>query len=311
MGDPHSTRSSFDATTPSYGFGYRFVQGNTNGPGTGGSHYYSWYIGLGSDYLATGAGSYGAMFAVDRNSVTPYLSVRYNENNSFSSWRRVAAGYADSAGSAGSAGSVTNGVYTIGDQTIGGQKSFTSLLVGRNTVGTNVNTNNDTGSFSIRSDSANAASVSFHRTGAYAINMGLGTDNVFRIGGWSAQSNCLQLDGSGNLTALANVTAYSDERLKKDWAIVATDFVERLSRVKAGTYTRIDIDRRQAGTSAQDWQKLLPEVVMEGEDEDKTLSLAYGNAALVSAVELAKRVVEQEERIKKLEALIEKLLAGA
>jgi hypothetical protein len=141
--------------------------------------------------------------------------------------------------------------------------------------------------------------------------MGLGTDNVFRIGGWSAQSNCLQLDGSGNLTALANVTAYSDERLKKDWAIVATDFVERLSRVKAGTYTRIDIDRRQAGTSAQDWQKLLPEVVMEGEDEDKTLSLAYGNAALVSAVELAKRVVEQEERIKKLEALIEKLLAGA
>jgi hypothetical protein len=208
----------------------------------------------------------------------------------------------------GSAGSVTNGVYTIGDQTIGGQKSFTSLLVGRNTVGTNVNNNNDTGSFSVRGDSANAASMSFHRSGAYAINMGLGTDNVFRIGGWSAQSNCLQLDGSGNLTALANVTAYSDERLKKDWAKVATDFVERLSKVKAGTYTRIDIDRRQAGTSAQDWQKLLPEVVMEGEDEDKTLSLAYGNAALVSAVELAKRVVDQEARIQHLETLINTIL---
>lgn len=108
MGDAHSTRTSFDATTPSYGFGYRYVQGSTNGPGTGGTQYYSWYIGLGSDYPATGAGSYGAMFAVDRNVTTPYLSVRYNEGNSFSAWRKVAAGYADSAGSATTATTATN-----------------------------------------------------------------------------------------------------------------------------------------------------------------------------------------------------------
>jgi hypothetical protein len=99
MGGTHPTRTSFDASTPSYGFGYRYVQGSTNGPGTGGSQYYSWYIGLGSDYAATGAGSYGAMFAVDRNVTGPYLSVRYNENNSFGSWRRINAGFADSAGS--------------------------------------------------------------------------------------------------------------------------------------------------------------------------------------------------------------------
>jgi hypothetical protein len=98
MGGAHSTRTSFDATTPSYGFGFRYVQGSTNGPGTGGSQYYSWYIGLGSEYPATGGGSYGAMFAVDRNITGPYLSVRYNENNSFGSWRRIYAGYADSAG---------------------------------------------------------------------------------------------------------------------------------------------------------------------------------------------------------------------
>lgn len=99
MGQSHGTRTSFDVSSPSYDFGFRFVQGSTNGPGTGGSQYYSWYIGLGSDYPATGGGSYGAMFAVDRNTSTPYLSVRYNENNNFSSWRKVAAGYADSAGS--------------------------------------------------------------------------------------------------------------------------------------------------------------------------------------------------------------------
>ena len=110
MGDNHSTRTSFDASTPSYNFGFRYVQGSTNGPGTGSGQFYSWYIGLGNDYPATGGGSYGAMFAVDRNVTTPYLSVRYNENNSFGSWRKVAAGYADSAGT------VTNGVYTTGSQ---------------------------------------------------------------------------------------------------------------------------------------------------------------------------------------------------
>jgi hypothetical protein len=98
MGASHGTRTSFDASSPSYGFGYRYVQGLTNGPGTGGGapgQFYSWYIGLGTDYPATGAGSYGAMFAIDRNSTSPYLSVRYNENNSFSSWKKVNAGLAD------------------------------------------------------------------------------------------------------------------------------------------------------------------------------------------------------------------------
>jgi hypothetical protein len=108
MGDNHSTRTSFDASTPSYNFGFRYVQGNTNGPGTGASQYYSFYIGLGNDYPATGGGSYGAMFAVDRNSTTPYLSVRYNENNNFSSWRKIHAGYADTAGSATTAGSLSS-----------------------------------------------------------------------------------------------------------------------------------------------------------------------------------------------------------
>jgi hypothetical protein len=49
--------------------------------------------------------------------------------------------------------------------------------------------------------------MSFHRTGAFAINMGLGTDNVFRIGGWSASANALTLGSTGILTALADMRA--------------------------------------------------------------------------------------------------------
>jgi hypothetical protein len=109
-------------------------------------------------------------------------------------------------------------------------------------------------------------------------------------------------DTSNNFTASGNVTAYSDERLKKDWAELPSDFIERLATVKSGTYTRIDSGTRQAGSSAQDWQNLLPEVVQTGSDEDKTLSLAYGNAALVAAVELAKVVVELKAELQSIKA---------
>jgi len=108
MGNTHSTYTSFDATTPSYGFGYRYIQGNANGPGTGQAQFYSWYIGLGSEYPATGSGSYGAMFAVGRTPGNPYLSVRYNEGNAFGAWQKIYAGYADTAGSATTATSATS-----------------------------------------------------------------------------------------------------------------------------------------------------------------------------------------------------------
>jgi hypothetical protein len=51
--------------------------------------------------------------------------------------------------------------------------------------------------------------MSFHRAGNYAVNFGLDADNVFRIGGWSASPNRLQLDMSGNLTVAATVNAPS------------------------------------------------------------------------------------------------------
>ena len=48
------------------------------------------------------------------------------------------------------------------------------------------------------SSDGGTAMMSFHRSGAYAINMGLDPDNFLRIGGWSAAANRWVLDGSGN-----------------------------------------------------------------------------------------------------------------
>ena len=55
------------------------------------------------------------------------------------------------------------------------------------------------------------------------------------------------------------------------------------------------------GTLAQSWQKVLPEVVLEGQDKEHTLSLSYGVAALVAAITTARKVVDHEARIKALE----------
>ena len=166
---------------------------------------------------------------------------------------------------------------------------------------------------------APALSVYYEYTGSYSGHYSIGhltTSGanpgnfvIHHINSAGAVLNTWSFDGAnGNFVASGNVTAYSDERLKKDWAPVAANFVSRLATVKSGTYTRIDSGERQAGSSAQDWQALLPEVVTTGGDDDKTLALAYGNAALVSAVELAKEVVELRAKLVKLEALVAKLI---
>jgi hypothetical protein len=105
-------------------------------------------------------------------------------------------------------------------------------------------------------------------------------------------------DQGGNFTAAGNVTAYSDERLKKNWAGLPVDFVERLAQVKNGTYERTDGDYKQVGVSAQSLQELMPEAV--GVNNDGILSVAYGNAALAAVVELAKEIVFLKAEIKQL-----------
>ena len=47
----------------------------------------------------------------------------------------------------------------------------------------------------------------------------------------------------------------------------------------------------QVGVSAQSFQELLPEAITKADDEMGTLSVSYGNAAMASAVELAKELV--------------------
>jgi hypothetical protein len=93
FGDNHTTRTDFNAT---YDFGWRFIQGSTNGPGVNSAgQYYSVYVGLGNEYPATGV-AHGMQIAYPRNVSLPYIAIRYRENSTtWGSWNLTSAGRAD------------------------------------------------------------------------------------------------------------------------------------------------------------------------------------------------------------------------
>lgn len=108
---------------------------------------------------------------------------------------------------------------------------------------------------------------------------------------------------SYSIVASGNVTAYSDERLKTNWRSMPENFVERLAAVKVGVYDRKDGERiSQVGVSAQSLQALLPEAITTAKDEMGTLSVSYGNAAMASAVELAKEIVALKRELAALKS---------
>lgn len=62
-------------------------------------------------------------------------------------------------------------------------------------------------SLQVYATGGNAAFMSFHRGGNYAVNFGLDSDNVMRIGGWSAAADRWVLDMSGNNTVAGSFRA--------------------------------------------------------------------------------------------------------
>jgi hypothetical protein len=149
----------------------------------------------------------------------------------------------------------------------------------------------------------NSAFMSFHKGGHYAINMGLDNDNVFRIGGWSASGNRLQMDMSGNLTMAGNVTAFSDVRLKGEIETV-TEALDKITQLRGVTYIRTDKDApegRQMGVIAQEIMEVIPEVVTK--DSSGMYNVAYGNLAglfIESIKELKSQLDEARNEIKEL-----------
>ena len=114
----------------------------------------------------------------------------------------------------------------------------------------------------------------------------------------TSESEGLTLDGSGNLTVVGNVTAYSDINLKKDIEVIKNP-IEKIKQIRGVTYSRIDLEgednERQTGVIAQEVEKVLPEAVSTNEEGIK--SVAYGNMVGL----LVEAIKEQQEQIKLLQ----------
>lgn len=69
-----------------------------------------------------------------------------------------------------------------------GGGTMTAMIRTFNSFGTAVSLTTNIGSTSLQvmGDATTAAFMSFHRSGTYALNLGIDTDNVFKLGGWSA-----------------------------------------------------------------------------------------------------------------------------
>lgn len=178
--------------------------------------------------------------------------------------------------------------WNIASQTVGNTTSISSA-VGSSYTWTGIQYFQTTnGYYSGSTDSARlqaytvganqSAFMSFHRSGYYAINMGLDGDNVFRIGGWSASANRFQMDMSGNLTMAGDVTAYSDARVKTDVETI-TGALNKVSQLRGVSYKRTDSDdtRTKIGVIAQETLPVVPEVV--NQDNFGMYNVSYGNFA--------------------------------
>ena len=106
----------------------------------------------------------------------------------------------------------------------------------------------------------------------------------------------------GALYSTGAVTALSDARRKKIASRVNLN-IEQVAQMPdiRFTWNDRDDDRMHVGTIAQEWQRILPEVVTDANDTEHTLSMDYGVAALIASICVARKVVDHERRIKKLE----------
>ena len=127
---------------------------------------------------------------------------------------------------------------------------------------------------------------------------------------------------TGNIFARANITAFSDARLKEN-VIEIDSPLEKVLNLRGVYYNRIDDPdkHRRVGVIAQEIEEVLPEVVtlhQDKEDEEGTLSVDYGNitALLIEGMKEQQELINsqnniinnQQTQIDELKALVDQLI---
>ena len=275
----------------------------------------------GSEYTVWHSGNDGAGSGLDADTLDGLSSGSFLRSDAADSFSGTLSG----AGSINITGNVTaanftgngsglTGLTADNANTLDGIDStgFLRLANGGTVTGTSYfqsNLGTTSGSLSspplqVYATGTNSAFMSFHRSASYAVNMGLDSDNVLRIGGWSASANRYQFNMNGNFTAAGEVTAFSDITLKDNIELV-TDALGKITALRGVTFTRNDLEdteTRHMGVIAQEIEQYFPEVVITQPDGIKTVNYGAMAGAFIEAFK------EQQSQIDELRAMVQKLL---
>jgi len=202
----------------------------------------------------------------------------------------------------GNAGTVTNGVYTAGDQTIAGIKTFSNNIV-TSAVSVGGFTDQDTVNAAFygavtQSASSYAPIIKLRSTGTSNVttaSLGVlhNVDNtqeaiIHVIQAADANNRIWRFTQNGDFVSPGSVTAYSDERLKTNVRTI-DGALDKVSQMR-GVYFDKD-GKASTGVIAQEVEKVIPEVVLDGEYK----SVAYGNlvGVLIEAIKELRAEITQ------------------
>jgi len=163
----------------------------------------------------------------------------------------------------------------------------------------------DGGDVEFKDGGTKFASIEFNSTEVYFESAGQDHDIKIRgnDGGSTINAVSFDMSAAGAATFNNDVTAFSDARLKDNVETI-TDALDKVNSMRGVTFTRNDNnDLPGTGVIAQEMQEVFPVVVKENDDEDKTLSVSYGNlvGVLIESIkELSDKVDTLQDEIQTL-----------
>jgi len=178
------------------------------------------------------------------------------------------------------------GLYSTSMGSYTTARDYSSLVIGRyNLTGTEGNSGSPTGFFT--------------------------ANNAFVIGNWTAddaRSDAFVVKFSGNttinndLTVTGDIVVSSDAKLKANIVSLGSTLA-KLLLIDGKTYTMKKNGKQKIGVLAQDIQKVFPELVTT--DDKEMLAVNYQGLVPV----LINALKEQDDKISRLEKLVEKLVS--
>jgi hypothetical protein len=249
------------------------------------------------------------MFALDRNSSTPYLSVRFNEANSFTSWYRIRAGAADGlVGYSGTYWTSNNDGAGSGldADLLDGQQGSYYQNAGNLNAGTvptaRLGSGTANGTTYLRGDQtwatiSGGATLSNDTTtnATYFPTFSNSTSGTYSTA-FVSNTKCTFNPSTGTLSATV-FTSLSDITQKKNIQKISnsTTLIKQINGVR---FDWKDNDESSAGVIAQEVEEIMPEIVHTNDEGIKSVNYNGIIGLLVEAIK------EQQNQIEELKTQI-------